>query len=72
MLNLLKPVIDDLKKKGKKLTDDKGLLLTKEDFQPYFAKIADFSFRGVDVGDEYLGEAGIKKLTSELAEIILG
>lgn len=72
MLNLLKLIVDDLKKKDKKLTDDKGLLLTNEDFKPYFSKIASFSFRGTDIGDEYLGEAGIKKLTRELQEKIFG
>jgi len=72
MLNLLKAIVDDLKKKGSKLTDDKGLLLSKGDFEPYFAKIAEFSFRGADIGDEYLGEAGIKKLTNELMKRVLG
>lgn len=72
ILNLLKPIADDIKKKGKKLTDDKGLLLSKKDFTPYLTKIAGFSFRGTDIGDEYLGEAGIKKLTKELHQKLFG
>ena len=72
MLNLLKPIVDDIKKKRKKLTGDKGLLLSKKDFAPYISKIAAFSFRGADIGDEYLGEAGIKKLTKNLQQKIFG
>jgi DGQHR domain-containing protein len=72
MLNLLKPIIDDLKKKGKKLTDDKGLVLTKEDFRPYFEKVSSFSFSSAEYGSTYLGEAGIRDLTEELKKKIFG
>ena len=71
MLNLLKTIVDDIKK-GHKLTDGKGLLINKKDFTPFLAKIADFSFEGADIGDEYLGEAGNKKLTRKLQQKILG
>lgn len=66
MLNLMKPIIEDLKRKGQKLTDDIGLVLTKEHFEPYFEKIKDFSFSSVEIGTTYLGEAGIRELTEEL------
>jgi len=72
MLNLLKPVIDDLRKQGKKLTDDKGLVLTKDDFEPYFQKIVGFSFSSVEYGTTYLGEAGIRELTEHLKAMIFG
>jgi DGQHR domain-containing protein len=66
MLNLLKPIVDDLHEKGRKLTDHKGLVLNREDFKPYFEKISDFSFSGLEYGSTYLGEAGIRDLTEEL------
>lgn len=72
MLSLLKPIVDDIKRKGKKPTDDKGLLLNSKDFVPYLTKISNFSFKGEDIGDEYLGEAGIKKLAKELHQKVLG
>jgi len=72
LVNLLKPIIDDLKKKGKKLTNDKGLVLTKEYFKPYFEKISTFSFSGIDYGSVYLGEAGIGDLTEELKKKMFG
>ena len=70
MLNLLKPIIDNLKKKSKELTNDKGLALTKKDFKLYFEKIKDFSFSGAEFGSIYLGEAGIRDLTEELKKKI--
>jgi len=72
MLNLLKPIIDDLEAKGKKLTDEKGLVLTKKDFEPYFERIKDFSFSSEKYGAIYLGEAGIRELTEFLKEKIFG
>jgi len=71
-LNLLRLVIEDLRKKKKKITDDKGLMIDKNDFKPYLKKIAGFSFSGEDYGDQYLGEGGIRKLTKELQRTILG
>lgn len=72
MLNLLKPITDDLKEKGKVLTDGKGLVLTRNDFKPYFEKIKDFSFSGEEYGAAYLGEAGIRELTQALKEKMFG
>lgn len=72
MLSLLKPIVDDMKRKGKKPTDDKGLLLNRKDFLPYLAKISSFSFKGADIGDEFLGEAGIKKLGKVLHQKVFG
>jgi len=66
MLNLLNSIIKDLKNQGKTLTDDKGLVLTKEDLKPYITKISDFSFSSAEYGKIYLGEAGIRELTEQL------
>ena len=71
MLNLLKPIVQDLAIKGKVLTDDKGLVLTKEDFIPYFRNIRSFSFSSEEYGADYLGLGGIRKLTQELQNQIL-
>lgn len=68
MLNLLKPIVDDLRKKGKKLTDDKGLVLRRGNFKPYFERISQFSFSSIEYGSTYLGEAGIRELTGELCK----
>lgn len=70
MLNLLHPILEDLKEKGRALTDDSGLILTKESFKPYFEKIKGFSFSSADVGAIYLGEAGIRELTEELKKMV--
>jgi len=66
MLNLMKSILEDLGRKGQKLTDDSGLVLTKENFKPYFTKIKDFSFSSIEIGTTYLGEAGIRELTEVL------
>lgn len=71
MLNLLRPIIHDLAKKGKKLTDDNGLILTKDDFKPYFEKISSVTFSSDEYGSEYLGEAGISDLTVLLRKRML-
>ena len=59
-----------MKSKGEKLADEKGLLLTKNDFIPYVAKIHPFSFSSKDYGKIYLGSAGIRSLTEELRQMI--
>jgi DGQHR domain-containing protein len=71
MLNLLKYILEDLRKK-RKLTDSKGLVVARKDFKRYFNRIADFSFRGEEYGTAYLGEAGIRELTEELRVKMLG
>lgn len=70
MLNLLKPIIDDLKEKGKTLTDEKGLVLTRKEFKPYFERIKSFSFSSEEYGAAFLGEAGIRELTELLKKKI--
>jgi len=72
MLNLLKPILEDMRKQGKRLTDDQGLVLTKEDFKPYFQKISNFSFSSIEYGTTYLGEAGIRELTDHLKAMMFG
>jgi len=72
MLNLMKPILEDLARKEQTLTDDTGLVVTKEHFKPYFAKIQDFSFSSAEVGTTYLGEAGIRELTEELKTKMFG
>lgn len=69
-LNLLTYIVKDMKSKEKNLTDEKGLLLTKDDFIPYVAKIHPFSFSSKDYGKIYLGSAGIRSLTEELRQMI--
>jgi len=71
MLNLLKPVTDDLRQR-RELTNDRGLAVTKEDFKPYFEKLRDFSFSSVEYGKLYLGEAGIRELTNLLRTKMFG
>jgi DGQHR domain-containing protein len=70
MLNLLKDIVNDMKSKGKKLTDDKGLLIIREDFKAYITKIKEVSFSSFEYGSTYLGEAGIKELTELLKKKI--
>jgi len=71
MLNLLKPIVDSLKERGKRLTDNKGLLLTKNDFKHYFMRIRDISFASAEYGTIYLGEAGIREITELLQKKML-
>ncbi len=70
MLNLLKYIVDDLKRTGKHLTDDTGLVLRASDFTPYVEKLQQFSFRSEQYGSTYLGEAGIRELTSNFRTIL--
>jgi len=72
MLNLLKPMIDDMTKRKTILVDNEKLNLTKNDFKPYLEKIAKFSFSSEEYGSIYLGEAGIRELTKELQKKISG
>jgi DGQHR domain-containing protein len=71
MLNLLQPIISAMKKKNKLLTDAKGLRLAKQDFLPYLKKISTFSFSAEEYGKRYLGEVGIRTLSSELQDKML-
>lgn len=69
-LNLLYQIIEDMRRKGKTISDKKGLKISKEDFIPYIKKIKNFSFASHEYGAVFLGEGGIRELTSKLQKMI--
>lgn len=65
MINLLDMIIKNMVMKNKKIVDDKGLCIDKNDFNGYLKKIKKFPF-DKEKSKLYLGEAGIRELTREL------
>lgn len=67
-------IIEDLRLKKKQLTDNKGLIISKDDFMGYFKKLKDsgFTFESAKVGSKYLGVGGANSLSEDIISAILG
>lgn len=75
LLNLLERIIADLRDKHTTISDETGLRVREETFQPYVLKLRSFSFSAADAkaeGFSYVGEAGITALTKRVIPLVFG
>jgi DGQHR domain-containing protein len=75
LLNLLEQIIADLRKQQIVISNDIGLKIDKDTFNPYLVKLAKFSFSTAEEkarGISYVGEGGINELTKRVISIVFG
>ncbi|MBI3796146.1 MAG: DGQHR domain-containing protein [Deltaproteobacteria bacterium] len=75
LLNLLERIIADLRQKKIAISDANGLKINRDTFEPYVAKLTQFSFSAAEEkakGISYLGEGGINELTKRVISIVFG
>jgi hypothetical protein len=75
LLNLLEQIIADLRSNRVALTDDTGLKVREETFQPFTSKMKSFSFSVAEtkaLGFSYVGEAGITALSKRVMSLVFG
>lgn len=73
LLNLLEKIILDLRSKRKVISDQKGLIITSEAFDPYLTKLRQFNFSAKEEkekGRSYVGEGGINELTKKITSLV--
>jgi DGQHR domain-containing protein len=75
LLSLLEQIIADLRKKRTVISNDAGLQIDKDTFNPYIVKLAEFSFSTAEEkakGISYVGEGGISELTKRVISLVFG
>lgn len=75
LLNLLEQIIADLRQKGIAISDATGLQINRDTFEPYVAKLTQFSFSTAEEkakGISYVGEGGISELTKRVISLVFG
>lgn len=72
-IKVFEQIIEDLRSKGKPISDNKGLVVSRSDFVKYFEKLskAEFTFESKKVGSKYLGAGGANSLAEDMISIIL-
>lgn len=73
VFNLLEMIVRDLRQKGISLTNEVGLTLNKEHFEPYVNKLRQFDFSAKAAkqeGKSYVGEGGISELTKRISALV--
>lgn len=69
LIRLMNRILVQVKAEQKEIADEKGVTLNYGIFEEYLRKIPERTFWREDVGQEYLGEAGIRRFYEKLANL---
>jgi len=75
ILSLLESIITDLRKRQITISDESGLTIQTDTFDPYLRKLIEFSFSGSEEkkkGISYVGEGGIRELAKRVDAMVFG